>query len=1857
MYTKDKAQKLYFVVIVCAMIVIATIFTCIFVKADSVAFASFDIDTAVNVSTEPAENFTNVKYISNSRYFLLNPKHHSNTSLDSKLGVCTTVALQMLLGYHNYYSDRRLIPAQTSDGKQFLCDDYGNFEYYPEFCDLNKTNSGWGKDNLGTEDSVFDEIIALTPLEEVGLDQMLNLATKGAKKFIEEYSAEGVNASLDFGLYNQNVVVSELEVNRPVVLGMSGQSDGKPSYHVVVAYGYATYQGEFGYIVHWGHEGDKTQMWAPAKWFSYMVPMNVEHSHSWEDQQENVDNVYRVFECSQCACRKIDSLYLTNDEGDEIIGLKYAPLQDVVIPTKINNVIIRGIGSGVFKDTAISAITLPYYFIDRIGANAFENCVNLQTISIPYSVTAIENGTFKGCTNLSNVSLSASIVRIGDSAFENCTSLSSITFPNSVEHIGNFAFRNCVALSNIFIRDNVNEIGYGAFAYCDNLNISVSTANDNFVATDNVLYNHEKTELIATGKIDATFDMPDFVIEIAPYAFCGNSNLQKIYDHRQDIAFSDSVFADCENLEEVYFYFYDLPTVSATAFANGDFTLYVPYSRQAQFRDAFAVFTTDVRSVSVQVSFVSDGNVTDDLDMYYGAIIEGFPTPEKTGYDFVGWYDNADCEGTSFQNGAVWDFYTNKTLYAKWTPKQFFITFAGEQSENLSEIYVTYDESVGTLPSPQRDGYTFIGWKNQNGYYITADTVWQQESNDVLTSDWQANSYTISYDGNGGTPSIDAQTVQYDSIVSSLATCQRIGFAFLEWNTAIDGSGQTISAPFSYTIDDDVVLYAQWQIIEYSITYDLKGGIQTSGNPNTYTVLDNIVFEDPAKTGHSFVNWTCDGTVVTGINQGSVGNIAIVANWAPDQYIVSLNANGGICATQSVSVTYESIVTIEILPTRVGYVFDGWYDENDIRYTDPNGNGVKTWDKPENAVLYARWSIKTYEIQINDNGSITWLSESGFSNENCTIEYGTTINSINLIAIYKQSSAGYKEGMIFDHFEYENSCLDWSAVPDLGENNAVVTIVPVWIPERHTIHFTTFCSIVCDDVIADFDNEIVLPTVSRNGYVFNGWYMSTTGGEQINWSKMPDLTPNEQNGGSITLFARYTAITYTVTYDLDGGINSDNNPKNYTVETAISLSSASKTGYLFDGWYLDANRTERIVELRDTYGNKMLYAKWTPIIYSVKYNANGGSGNIEDSIHTYDIVKNLSNNSFTRKGYSFVGWAADANGVSVYSDAQLVVNLSSTNGAVVYLYAKWAPISYTVVFNANGGTGNMSSESFTYDVEKELIPNEFEKIGYDFDGWATQNQGEKVFDNAQNVKNLTDISNGNVILYAVWIPQQYNVTLDKQYGQGGTNTVIVTYDNAMPEAIAPTRQGYVFKGYYSQTNGNGSKYYDGSSPMQSAKNWDIASSTTLYAYWEKIIYTVTVYRNEAETLSSQISVRYGEKMPELSSFAPVKNGYEFVGYFSQRNGQGKQYYSMALVNDDQSALIYQQDKYFREKPYSIANWDQYTNACIYPHWKLLEYNYNYENIASGQGVLGTSPIYIKHGVSQTVNARSYDGYSFKYFDYAGKQYQNASATISFNLVRNTYTGQIMLQGSFFAVYEKNQECVAEGTMITLADGTQKPVEQLTGNEMLLVWNMFTGAFDSAPILFIDSDPYAEYEITRLSFSDGTQVKLIYEHGFWDFDLNKYVYLRNDAAQYIGHTFNKQTEDESGNLMWTAVELVAVDVYTEYTTAWSPVTYGHLCYYVNGMLSMPGGITGLFNIFDVDGETLKVDEESMAADIAKYGLYTYEEFAQECPVPQEMFEAVNGQYLKVAIGKGNITMEEIIALAQRYAEFFYCNNAE
>ena len=276
----------------------------------------------------------------------------------------------------------------------------------------------------------------------------------------------------------------------------------------------------------------------------------------------------------------------------------------------------------------------------------------------------------------------------------------------------------------------------------------------------------------------------------------------------------------------------------------------------------------------------------------------------------------------------------------------------------------------------------------------------------------------------------------------------------------------------------------------------------------------------------------------------------------------------------------------------------------------------------------------------------------------------------------------------------------------------------------------------------------------------------------------------------------------------------------------------------------------------------------------------------------------------------------------------------------------------------------------------------------------------------------------------------------------------------------------------------------------------------------------------------------------------------------------------------------------------------------------------------------------------TINNPTRSDYSFSAWytntDYTGDSYSSIESAPNGMLYAKWYK------------QSSSSSCITTGSLITLADGTQTAVENLTGNEQLLVWDMLNGTFSSAPILFIDIDPTTTYDVITLTFSDGTEVEVIDEHAFFDVTLNKYVFLRNDASQYIGHYFTKHNQMLTGT---ETVQLVDVEITPMVTTAYSPVTYGHLCYYVNGMLSMPGNTESFINIFEVDPNTMAYDETLMLQDIATYGLYTYEEFNSIIPLPIEVFYAFNGQYLKVAIGKGITTLEEIQALLDRYSVFF------
>lgn len=203
-------------------------------------------------------------------------------------------------------------------------------------------------------------------------------------------------------------------------------------------------------------------------------------------------------------------------------------------------------------------------------------------------------------------------------------------------------------------------------------------------------------------------------------------------------------------------------------------------------------------------------------------------------------------------------------------------------------------------------------------------------------------------------------------------------------------------------------------------------------------------------------------------------------------------------------------------------------------------------------------------------------------------------------------------------------------------------------------------------------------------------------------------------------------------------------------------------GYTFSEWntmedgsgvaYAD-NATVKNLTTKD--GDVVnLYAQWKPITYIVIYNKNDGSGAISGTTGTkYGLTYSLSANTFTRTGYTLTGWNTKADGSGVaYAANAAVKNLTTEDNSIVNLYAQWKPITYSIVYNKNGGNRSMPSMTgIKYDSTCKLNKNLFTKSGYIFTGWNTKANGSgKAYKNQASVKNLTSTNGQKITLYAQW---------------------------------------------------------------------------------------------------------------------------------------------------------------------------------------------------------------------------------------------------------------------------------------------------------------------------------------------------------------------------------------------------------------------------------------------------------------------------------------------------------------------------
>ena len=847
-----------------------------------------------------------------------------------------------------------------------------------------------------------------------------------------------------------------------------------------------------------------------------------------------------------------------------------------------------------------------------------------------------------------------------------------------------------------------------------------------------------------------------------------------------------------------------------------------------------------------------------------GTKLGTLPTTTKTGYTFNGWY-TAKTGGTKISSTTTMPS-SATTYYAQWSASSYTNTLnynanGGTGAPSAQTKTVTYPNTQSkftvSTTKPTKSGYTFAGWYTAASGGSKVGTTYTVGSNNytgnqsaTIYAHWTANTYTntLNYNANGGTgaPSAQTATVTYPNTQSKFTVSTtkptKSGYTFAGWYTAASGGTK---AGTTHTVgsnnhagNQSATLYAHWTANTYTNTlnYNANGGsgapsaqTATVTYPNTQSKF-TVSTTKPTKSGYTFAGWytaasggTKAGTTYTVGSAKYAGNqsATLYAHWTANTYTNTLNynANGGTGApaAQTASVTYpntQSKFTVSTTkPTRTGYTFAGWYTtatggtKAGTTFTVGSNNNAGN----QSATLYAHWTANTYTntLSYNANGG-----SGAPANQTATVTYPNTQSKFT-VSTTKPSRTGYT---FAGWYTTATGGTKVGSTYTLGSNNYAgnqsATLYAHWTANSYTNTLSynanggsgapsaQTATVTYPNTQSKFTVSTTKPT--KSGYTFAGWYTAASGGTKVGTTYTVGSN-NYAGNQSATLYAQWTANTYTVVYN-------SNKP-----------STAS----------------------------------------------NNVSGTMSNSTHTYDVSKALNKNTYSLKGWRFNGWNRQPNGSGTgYSDGQSVLNLTDVNGGTVTLYAQWVPNTYTVTYNSNkpstasgSVTGSTANSSHTYDVAKNLTTNGFALTGYTFNGWNSQPNGSGTrYSDGQSVSNLTDVNGGTVTLYAQWTANSYNLAYNLNDTSGSSRASMSTtppssakWDTAF-SVVNPTRVGYTFTGW-TITNMDSNTHYFGTATSTatsssgrketSYKNLRATSGTvTFTAQWTantNIVYTVNHY--------------------------------------------------------------------------------------------------------------------------------------------------------------------------------------------------------------------------------------------------------------------------------------------------------------------------------------------------------------------------------------------------------------------------------
>ena len=621
------------------------------------------------------------------------------------------------------------------------------------------------------------------------------------------------------------------------------------------------------------------------------------------------------------------------------------------------------------------------------------------------------------------------------------------------------------------------------------------------------------------------------------------------------------------------------------------------------------------------------------------------------------------------------------------------------------------------------------------------------------------------------------------------------------------------------------------------------------------------------------------------------GNTTLYAYWLGKEVLVNFDNNGGT-GSESVNARYESSMPSGAVPTRAGYYFIGYYsmaDGKGTKYYDSNGKGVIASNLTQITTLYAYWSTEAYTVQhyvMNTDGTYPSTPTKSESIAN------TSKRAVSMTSLVDQSYI-VANGIVFSTGRVNGT---ESTLVEVADEDTVVSIYYSRCSYKVTLSDTDEgISEVTGDGTYLYGQRVTVTAKTADGYTWSSWKNHDTGATVSNSQKFQF----DMGTSSISLDATTSATSYTITLNPnEGTCKTKSISVSYEEEYYSKLpTNATRTGYVFAGWSTKKGDSDTLAETvkYTTRGNSTLYAVWTADEYTISFDFQGGQGGTPSIKAKYGSTMPSIPALPTRTGYSFDGYYQSKNGKGLqYYDGSGKGVLASEFSGTVTLYANWRPSSVSINYYDKGGNSMTGSHEFGYPTSAKYgtltTLKKATRTGYNFAGW---------FDNAACTGSavtsvMADVYDGTINLFAKWEPVQVAITFDMNNDElelpAALTTITATYGQKLPALTneqIPSNVGYRFLGFYTGRNGQGAVVYNqyGESSITSSYTQPI----TVYAYQQEIPVVhpdvlITFDREGGTGGSDSVSVAYNEILPTIS--IPSKTGYNFVGYYTGRNGTG-----------------------------------------------------------------------------------------------------------------------------------------------------------------------------------------------------------------------------------------------------------------------------------------------------------------------------------------------------------------------------------